>query len=65
MYKFKEFSEADWRKYDQLVLYQKLQNVLEDLGKKTVVDGLWSNLTEEAKTGPLRKFNVEFDLDKN
>ena len=65
MYKFKEFTEDDWRKYDQLVLYQKLQNVLGDLGKHTWQDYLWSNLSEEARNGPLRKFSVDFDLENN
>jgi hypothetical protein len=35
MYKFKEFTDNDWRRYDELMLYQKLQNVLGDLGKHT------------------------------
>lgn len=64
LYKFKEFTEEDWQQYDKLILYQKLQNILQDFEKQTVVDGLWQDLTPEAKQGPLRKFKVEFDLDK-
>lgn len=63
MYKFKEFTDDDWRRYDQLILYQKLQNILGDLGKDTWQNYLWANLTPEARMGPLRKFTVDFDLD--
>jgi len=49
LYKFKEFTEEDWQQYDKLILYQKLQNILGDLEKQTVLDGLWNDVTPEAK----------------
>jgi len=64
LYKQKEITEADWKKFNQLDMGQKLQSVLADLNKDTVVDGLWSNLSSDAKLGPLRKFEIDFDLKK-
>ena len=63
LYKTKEFKKEDWKKFDSLPMYQKLQDVLGDLNKDTVVDGLWKDLSPAAKQGPLRKFEIEFDLD--
>ena len=34
-----------------------------DLEKKSTIDGLWTNASDEARYTALRKFHIDFDLD--
>ena len=61
--KFNEFTNEDWNKYDKIVVYNKLQNILQNLGDQKVIDTLWPDVSKEE--GAMRKFTVEFYLDSN
>lgn len=40
-WKFKRFTEKDWIEYDKKKIYEKVQVIMEDLGKKSTIDALW------------------------
>lgn len=61
--KYASFSQQDWDDFDKLVLYQKLQNIMADLGKDTVLNSLWKDASVSDRKGALKKFDVGFDLE--
>jgi hypothetical protein len=47
-WKFKRFTAKDWVDYDHKLIYEKIQLIMGDLEKKSTIDNLWSDASEEA-----------------
>jgi len=47
-WKFKRFTVKDWIDYDKKFIYEKIQLIMGDLGKKSTIDNLWSDASDEA-----------------
>ena len=43
MHKFRDFTAKDWLKYDNLILQQKLENIMTSLEESKTLDAMWKD----------------------